>query len=123
MKQMTAIRLCCIARDEAASMPALAAATKTWIDSWLIVHNGPPDGTREAAEAAFAGVPGRVVESELAEFDFGSARNEMLSLAAEPGIYLLVIDPDCPPVGAITEELTEPVYCIEMRGFGKSWWI
>jgi tetratricopeptide (TPR) repeat protein len=109
------VRLAIITRNEAKTLPALAGSVKGLVDSWCIVDNGPStDGTEQVARRAFADLPGEFHHSGLAEFDFSSARNEMLELARAqgiPGDYLLLLDPDSPPVGSFDcSDLVEPVY-------------
>jgi tetratricopeptide (TPR) repeat protein len=121
---MPHVRLAMITRNEAATLPALAKAVDGLIDSWIIVDNGPStDGTPRVARDVFGHLPGTVHQSALPQFDFAAARNELLDLASEPGVYLMLLDPDSPPVGRFNpSELTEPVYtCVVRDRYDCEW--
>lgn len=120
---MTAhVRLCMIVRNEAETLPALAESVAGIIDSWCIVDNGSTDDTERVAKECFGHLPGQFLTSQLPEFDFGSARNEMLDLAREPGVYLLLMDADTPLVGTIDKDaLTEPMYFAPVVCAGREW--
>jgi hypothetical protein len=128
---MPFVRLACIARGEAANMPDLAAAVAAMPidDAWFVLNGEDADGTEQAALEAFEAVdiPCKVFHSKLFEFDFGSARNEMLELAAESGAWLLLLDPDSPPVGALPDGWDDdpsPVRELQLRDrWGASWWM
>lgn len=54
--------------------------------------------------------------------DYGANRTRMLELAREwDKDYVLWLDPDDPPVGTIPDELTEPLYIIEIDAAGITW--
>lgn len=116
------VRLCLIVRNEAETLPALAQSVDGVIDSWCIVDNGSTDDTERVAKECFGHLPGQFLTSQLPEFDFGSARNEMLELAREPGVYLLLMDADTPLIGTIDKStLTKPMYFARVVCAGREW--
>lgn len=116
-----------IVRDEAETIPKLAASLAGQIDSWCVVDNGPStDDTEDVCRHSFAGVPGEFYHSALPEFDFGSARCEALEIAerdAPDGAYLLLMDADSPLVGEIPKELLgdADIYFCTVRAAGCEW--
>lgn len=111
-----------ITRNEAKNLPRLAESVLPIIDSWCIVDNGSTDDTEDVVLQLFGHLPGSFHHSKLDEFCFDTARNEMLDLASEPGVYLLLMDPDDPLVGTIDKDaLTAPAYFIPTVCGGSEW--
>lgn len=107
-----------IARNESKHLPAMAEACKGLIDSYrIVVDRRTTDDTYDLASKVFDYVPGEVHWSDLDDetFDFSAARNEAMALALEPGVYLMFLDPDTPPVGTIPDHLTAPVYTCDVQ--------
>ena len=115
---MAHVRLVMLARNEAEHLPAMADACRGLIDSWcVVVDRRTTDGTFALAPKVFDYAPGEAHWSDLTAdtFDFAAARNEAMSLASEPGVYQLWLDPDTPPVGTLPSDLTAPVYIADVR--------
>jgi hypothetical protein len=81
-----------IVKNEARTLPRLAASLDRQLDHWTIVDTGSTDGTPRVAEEAFAGVAGEVIHDEWR--GYGPSRNVALSHARAKSDWILTLDAD-----------------------------
>ena len=81
-----------IVKNEAKIIRRCLSSVLPYIDSWVIVDTGSTDGTETIVKSCLQRVPGFLYERPW--IDFGSNRNEALSLAQDFGDYFLFIDAD-----------------------------
>lgn len=101
------VRLCMLARDEAAQIADVAAAVGDLVDDYcVLVDHRSADDTEGAIEREL-GDAGVIRQFRFR--DFAQARNELFDAARRElgaGDYLLLVDPDSPPRGRLPAELT-----------------
>jgi tetratricopeptide (TPR) repeat protein len=118
------IGLMMIVKNEALTLPRLAASLAGQIDFWTIVDTGSTDATREVAPRVFADVPGHL--AEVAWDGFAAARNAALREARPHTDWLLYLDADETVVGDVRGALGDGhAQCIEaQQDFGDlSYWL
>jgi glycosyltransferase involved in cell wall biosynthesis len=81
-----------IVKNEAHTLPRLAASLAGQIDHWTIVDTGSSDGTPDVARRAFGGAKGAVIEDEWR--GYGPSRNVALGAAREETDWVLTLDAD-----------------------------
>lgn len=89
---MPTVGLAMIVKDEALTLPRLAASLAGQLDHWTIVDTGSSDGTQSVAREVFAAVPGRVIEDEWR--GYGPSRNVALEAATAESDWVLTLDAD-----------------------------
>ncbi len=86
------VGLAMIVKNEAVTLPRLAASLDGQLDHWTIVDTGSTDATVEVAAAVFDGVPGEVVQDEWR--GYGPSRNVALSTARPHTDWVMTLDAD-----------------------------
>jgi tetratricopeptide (TPR) repeat protein len=86
------IGLAMIVKNEASTLPRLAASVKDQLDHWSIVDTGSTDDTVSIAETLFAGIPGSVIEDTWR--GYGPSRNVALEAARPHTDLVLTLDAD-----------------------------
>jgi glycosyltransferase involved in cell wall biosynthesis len=81
-----------IVKNEALTLPRLAASLEGQLDHWTIVDTGSTDDTVAIAESLFAGVPGEVIREEWR--GYGPSRNVALAAARRHSDWVLTLDAD-----------------------------
>lgn len=111
-----------LARDEADRIAGVAAAVGDVVDDYcVLIDHRSADDTEGAIEREL-GDEGRIVPFRFR--DFAHARNALLDAARQglgDGDYLMLVDPDSPPAGALPAELTADVYECEWRMGATTW--
>lgn len=114
-----------LCHNEAHLLPRLFEQIGDRIDSAaIIVHPEYEDDSLEVARTLCDkyGVKHNVVQRDPIAGGAADARNEVLDMALEFGEdYVLWLDPDDPLVGTIPDELTIPIYAVEVRAKGTAW--
>jgi hypothetical protein len=121
---MTTVGLAMIVKDEALTLPRLAASLSGQLDQWTIVDTGSSDGTQAVAREVFAGIPGQVIEDEWR--GYGPSRNVALGAAAAGSDWVLTLDADDTLHGRIDrDELDDGVDGLdaEYRYAELRWWV
>lgn len=88
----TTVGLAMIVKNEARTLPRLAASLDQQLDHWTIVDTGSADDTVQVAEEAFAGVDGEVIHDEWR--GYGPSRNVALARARQKSDWVLTLDAD-----------------------------
>jgi glycosyltransferase involved in cell wall biosynthesis len=97
------VGLAMIVKNEALTLPRLAASLDGQLDHWTIVDTGSTDNTIEVARSVFAGVPGEVIEAEWN--GYGPSRNIALK-AAQPNVdFVMTLDADDTFIGTIDRRI------------------
>lgn len=99
------------------------------ISCYSVVIDEDDDATAAAVAMTCAHLAGKIhrlpwIDDKygVGHGDYAANRNRMLQLAREAECdYVLWLDPDDPLIGTIPDELTEPVYCVEINAGGTSW--
>jgi tetratricopeptide (TPR) repeat protein len=81
-----------IVKNEALTLPRLAATLDGQLDHWTIVDTGSTDDTVAIARELFDGVPGEVIEDQWR--GFGPSRNVALAAARPHTEWVLSLDAD-----------------------------
>jgi hypothetical protein len=81
-----------IARNDAGTLPRLAATMEGRIDRWTIVDTGSTDATPQVARAAFGDLPGELIQDQWR--GFGPSRYVALQAAERHSDWLLNLDAD-----------------------------
>jgi len=113
-----------IVRDEALTLPRLAASVIDQVDCWTVVDTGSVDGTKEVARKVFGHLPGEVVEEPWK--GFGESRNDALRWAEGRSEWLLMLDADETLGGRIDRTVLEkPVDAVvtEVRSGPFRYWL
>jgi glycosyltransferase involved in cell wall biosynthesis len=105
------IGLAMIVRNEASTLPRLAASLRGQINYWTIVDTGSTDNTMEVAREVFDGVPGQILQEEWR--GFGPARNVAHQAAVPHTDWVLWIDADESLGGTL--DTSHPGNCIEAQ--------
>jgi dolichol-phosphate mannosyltransferase len=98
-----ALSLVVFAFDEAENVPAVLGEIAAWVrarggdDEILFVDDGSRDGTRAAAEAVLAGMPGARVLSHDRNRGIGAALKTGVRAATRPWVTFLPCDGQIPP--------------------------
>lgn len=86
------VGLAMIVKNEARTLPRLAASLGGQLDHWVVVDTGSSDDTVAVAGSVFAGVPGEVVRDEWR--GYGPSRNVALEAARPHTDWVLTLDAD-----------------------------
>jgi glycosyltransferase involved in cell wall biosynthesis len=86
------IGMAMIVKNEALTLPRLAASVRDQLDHWIIVDTGSDDETVTVAEKVFSGVPGNVIRDVWR--GYGPSRNVALEAARPHTDLVLTIDAD-----------------------------
>lgn len=117
------ICLAMMAHNEAKYLPTIRASLGGRLSAVVILSDPPnKDGTMRAAKECFGHLPG-IIKHRPWNDRADIVRNEVIDKARAFADYVLWLDPDSPLVGAIPGELDAPLYEIEHREAGTSWWI
>src|SRR5882724_2688131 len=116
------ICLAMLAHNEAQYMQTIHDAIGSRIDSWCVVVNPDDDSTFTEATKVFSSIPGAAHKLPWSN-NFAQARNDLVNLAAKSKCdYILMLDPDTPPVGTIQDTLSDPLYGSRIEDSGTSWY-
>jgi glycosyltransferase involved in cell wall biosynthesis len=88
----TTVGLAMIVKNEARTLPRLAASLDGQLDHWTIVDTGSTDDTTQVAEEVFNGVEGEVIHDEWR--GYGPSRNVALTHARDASEWILTLDAD-----------------------------
>jgi glycosyltransferase involved in cell wall biosynthesis len=97
------VGLSMIVKNEALTLPRLAASVREQIDYWIIVDTGSTDDTVAVARHAFEGVEGEVLEDEWR--GFGPSRMVALEAGRLHADWLLLLDADDTFEGEVCRDL------------------
>jgi len=86
------VGLVMIVRNEAKTLPRLAASVAGRIDRWTIVDTGSTDATPQVAREVFGDLPGELIQDQWR--GFGPSRNVALQAAERHSDWLLTLDAD-----------------------------
>lgn len=86
------VGLAMIVKDEARTLPRLAASLDGQLDHWTVVDTGSTDHTIDVAREVFDGVPGEVVQDEWR--GYGPSRNVALATALPHTDWVVTLDAD-----------------------------
>jgi glycosyl transferase family 2 len=103
------VGLTMIVKNEAKTLPRLAASLRDQIDFWTISDTGSTDDTIAVAREVFDGVPGQLVQDEWR--GFGPCRTHALLVAQDHTDWVMWADADETMVGTIDFDLY--ANCIE----------
>lgn len=116
-----------LCHNEAHLLPRLFEQIGPRIDAAaIIVHPEYEDDTYEVAIELCEkyGIKHHIEKREPLVGGGGVARQEVFDMAREfDQDYVLWLDPDDPLVGTIPDQLTHPVYSVEVRAKGTSWYV
>jgi hypothetical protein len=117
------VGLVMIVKDEARTLPRLAASIAGQIDHWTIVDTGSSDGTQDVAGRIFAGVPGQVIDDEWR--GYGPSRNVALAAGRTRTDWVLTLDADDTFVGSIDRSALRDMdsFEAEYRYDDLRWWV
>ncbi len=101
MMEHPTIGLVMIVRNEAATLPRLAASLDGQINRWTVVDTGSDDNTPDVVRKVFAGVPGVLLYDTWR--GFGPSRNVALEAARHETTWLLILDADELVVGQVRD--------------------
>jgi glycosyltransferase involved in cell wall biosynthesis len=93
------VGLAMIVKNEALTLPRLAASLQGQLDHWTIVDTGSTDDTVAISHDLFAGIPGEVIRAEWR--GYGPSRNVALAAARPHTDWVLTLDADDTFHGAI----------------------
>jgi Glycosyl transferase family 2 len=105
------VGLAMIVRNEAATLPRLAATLLGQIDHWTLVDTGSTDDTIQVARQAFAYAPGDIFADQWR--GFGPSRNVVFQAAEPHSDWLLTLDADDTFHGTILGNELEGVDSLE----------
>lgn len=93
------VRLCMLARDEEDKMAAVAEACRGLYDDWIVLVDDRDAGLTELA--AHEHLQGQGATIPFRFENFSQARNLLFEKARPGSEWLLLVDPDSPPTGAL----------------------
>jgi hypothetical protein len=99
------VGLAMIVKNEALTLPRLAASLDWQLDHWVIVDTGSTDDTVQVAREVFSGVPGEVIEDEWR--GYGPSRNVALRAARPHTDFVITLDADDTFHGTIDRSITD----------------
>jgi hypothetical protein len=105
------VGLAMIVKNEALTLPRLAASVDGQLDHWTIVDTGSTDDTVVIAKELFAGVPGEVIEDEWR--GYGPSRNVALVEERRHSDWILTLDADETLHGTLDRTMTSEFDCVE----------
>jgi hypothetical protein len=97
------VRLAMLARDEEANIADVAEAVGDLVDDYVVLVDHRSSDDTEGAIERELGTAGRIVQFRFR--DFADARNQLFHHARPGADYLLLVDPDSPPRGALPADL------------------
>jgi tetratricopeptide (TPR) repeat protein len=117
------IGLTMIVKNEALTLPRLAASLVDQIDHWTIVDTGSTDDTVKVARELFGDLPGEVIEDEWR--GYGPSRNVALVAARPHSDWVLTLDADETLHGLIDREVPAEFDSVQAKNhFGQlRFWI
>jgi glycosyltransferase involved in cell wall biosynthesis len=121
---MATVGLAMIVKDEALTLPRLAASLGDQLDHWTIVDTGSSDGTQAVAREVFGAIPGLVIDDEWR--GYGPSRDVALAAATAETDWVLTLDADDTFHGGIDRvALTEDLDGLEAeyRYAELRWWV
>jgi tetratricopeptide (TPR) repeat protein len=105
------VGLAMIVKNEALTLPRLAASLDGQLDHWTIVDTGSTDDTVAIVNELFAGVPGEVIEDEWR--GYGPSRNVALAAGRPHSDWILTLDADETLHGTVDGAVSSEFDCIE----------
>ena len=86
------IELVMIVKNSGDILRTCLRANKKYIDHWTILDTGSTDHTCDIIRSELKNIPGNLYQETIEPFDFSTARNRSLELAAKNCKYTIVLD-------------------------------
>jgi hypothetical protein len=109
------IGLAMIVKNEAQTLPRLAATLDGQLSHWTIVDTGSTDDTVKVAQELFHGVPGEVIEDEWR--GYGASRNVALRAERSHSQWILTLDADETLHGVLERNVPDDFDVVEAEQF------